>query len=219
MASKNSTSSPTGRQRVQRSDGDSARWIFGLLLLFTGIFVAASVIFSLFSWANDQSILQGVGRDNPMFNDTVDNLCGRGGAWLGEQIVGRSFGLFGLLLPVMIVLVGVRIIRQRPLLFNHSVLLLFVVMILGSLSLGFFFDVRWSLCSSSGWGGAYGIEASQLLKANIGVVGTFILLLGSWILTGVFINRNFINTVNTAGNAMVDKSEKLVDIVRSESVV
>ena len=36
---------------------------------------------------------------------------------------------------------------------------------------------------------------------------------GRWILTGVFINRNFINTVNTAGNAMVDKGGKIVDLM------
>ena len=44
-------------------------------------------------------------------------------------------------------------------------------------------------------------------------MGTLILLLGGWILTGVFINRNFINTVNTAGNAMVDKGGRIVDMV------
>lgn len=52
----------------------------------------------------------------------------------------------------------------------------------------------------------------------IGVLGNIILLLGAWILTGVFINRNFINTVNTAGNAMVDKGGKIVDLVK-QSVV
>ena len=45
------------------------------------------------------------------------------------------------------------------------------------------------------------------------MVGCFIVLLGGWILTGVFINRNFINTVNRAGNVLVDKSGKLVGTV------
>ena len=118
----------------------------------------------------------------------------------------------------MIILVGVRIIRQRPLLFNHSILSLFLIMILGSLTLGFAFGDKWSLCSSTGWGGAFGIETGALLHTHIGVFGTLILLVGCWILTGVFINRNFINKVNRAGNVMVDKSGRIVEIVKHKVV-
>ena len=58
MASKNTTNttaSKNGRQRIERSNSDSARWIAGLLLLFVGVFAASSVLFSFFSWAADQS--------------------------------------------------------------------------------------------------------------------------------------------------------------------
>ena len=216
MASKNTSSG--SRQQTTRSNRDSARWTLGLLLFFTGLFATASVLFSFFCWSADLSVLQGVGSDSPLYDDTVENLCGRAGAWLGEQLVGRSFGVFGVLIPVMLTLVGVRIIRQRPILFNHSILSLSLIMILGSLTLGFAFGDKWSLCSSTGWGGAFGIGGGEWLGAQIGSVGTLILLLGGWILTGVFINRNFINTVNTAGNAMVDKGGKIVDLVK-QSVV
>ena len=49
MASKNTTNttaSKNGRQRIERSNSDSARWIAGLLLLFVGVFAASSVLFS-----------------------------------------------------------------------------------------------------------------------------------------------------------------------------
>ena len=199
MASKNTSSN--SRQAVQRSNSDSARWIAGLLLLFIGLFAAAAVFFSFFSWAADQSGLQ--------------NWVG---ARLGMLLVDHSFGLFGILIPAMIVLVGVRIVRQRPLLFNHSILSLFLIMILGSLTLGFAFADRWSLCCSTGWGGAFGIASSALLRTHIGAFGTLILLVGGWILTGVFINRNFINKVNEAGNVVVDKSGKVVEILKHKVV-
>ncbi|MBS5525168.1 MAG: DNA translocase FtsK [Alistipes sp.] len=217
MASKNTTS-PNGRQNVQRSNRDSARWIAGLLLLFVGVFTAAAVFFSFFSWAPDQSVLQKSVEDRDLIGAEVENLCGVAGARLGMMLVDRSFGLFGILIPVMLVLIGVRIIRQRPLLVNHSILSLFFIMILGSLTLGFAFADRWSLCCSTGWGGAFGIEVSGLLRTHIGAVGTLILLLGGWILTGVFINRNFINKVNEVGNVVADKGEKIVEIVRHKVV-
>ena len=150
MASKNT--STNSRQAVQRSNSDSARWIAGLLLLFIGLFAAAAVFFSFFSWAADQSGLQKSVEERVTLGIEPENLCGWAGARLGRLLVDNSFGLFGLLIPVMIVLVGVRIIRQRPLLMNHSILSLFLIMILGSLTLGFAFAGRWSLCCSTGWG-------------------------------------------------------------------
>ena len=218
MASKNSTNntSPTSGRRptAERTNGDSIRWIGGLLLLFAGLFAVASVLFSFVSWDVDQSILQKPAEERELLGNEVENLCGETGARLGRLLVDDSFGVFGILIPVMVALVGLRIIRQRPLLVNHSLLSLFLILILGSLTLGFAFGDNWSICCSTGWGGAFGIEVAAVLHARIGVFGTLILLLGGWILTGVFINRNFINKVNRAGNAMVDRSGRIVETVR-----
>ncbi|WP_290535404.1 DNA translocase FtsK 4TM domain-containing protein [Alistipes sp.] len=215
MASKNSSSSsPNRRQGVERSNGDSFRWVGGLVLLFGGLFAIASVLFSFVSWDVDQSILQKTAEERELLGNEVENLCGELGARIGRMLVDNSFGVFGILIPVMVTLIGLRIIRQRPLLVNHSILSLFLVLILGSLTLGFAFGKNWSLCCSTGWGGAFGIETAAWLHGHIGVFGTLILLLGGWILTGVFINRNFINKVNRAGNVMVDRGERIVETVR-----
>ena len=218
MASKNSTNNTSPafgrRPTAERTNGDSIRWIGGLLLLFAGLFAVASVLFSFVSWDVDQSILQKPAEERELLGNEVENLCGETGARLGRLLVDDSFGVFGILIPVMVALVGLRIIRQRPLLVNHSLLSLFLILILGSLTLGFAFGDNWSICCSTGWGGAFGIEVAAVLHARIGVFGTLILLLGGWILTGVFINRNFINKVNRAGNAMVDRSGRIVETVR-----
>lgn len=218
MASKNTKTTASAASAAPggtgRTDGDSARWIAGLLLLFVGLFMAASVFFSYFNWAADQSGLQLSSEERETLRVEPGNLCGWQGARLGQLLVDNSFGVAGILLPVMLVLTGVRIIRRRPMLFNHSILSLFFITILASLSLGFAFSDHWSLCSSTGWGGAFGIGVATMLKSHIGVVGTLILLVGGWILTGVFINRNFINKVNRAGNVMVDRGGKIVEIVR-----
>jgi|MucameStandDraft_1065616.scaffolds.fasta_scaffold00004_133 S-DNA-T family DNA segregation ATPase FtsK/SpoIIIE len=187
------------------------RWVCGLVLLFIGLFAAAAVFFSYFCWREDQSGLPMSAADRAALSIEPKNFCGWAGARLGMWLVDRSFGLFGILIPVMIVLLGVRIIRQRPLLLNHSLLSLVFVMILGSFTLGFAFSDKLTIGSSTGMGGAFGVHTAELLHLHIGAVGTIILLLVGWILTGVFINRNFINTVNAAGNAVVDRSEKFVD--------
>ncbi|MBO5686413.1 MAG: DNA translocase FtsK 4TM domain-containing protein, partial [Alistipes sp.] len=209
----NNRSSNNNRQQVQRSNSDSARWIAGLVIAFVGLYLAASVFFSFLHWEADQSGLQLTAEQRETIGVTPDNMCGWAGAWIGLQLVDRSFGLFGLLLPIIILLLGVRIIRQKPLVLNQVTLSLLIVMLLGSLTLGFAFGTRWSLIASTGWGGDFGIEVARLLKGHIGGLGTTILLVGGWILTGVFINRNFINTVNEAGLVVVDKSGQLVERV------
>lgn len=212
MAVKNSVSK-NGRQQVQRSNQESVRWVTGLLVAFVGLFAAAAVLFSFFCWSADQSGLQLTPEERETLSVAPQNLCGWTGARLGLLLVDHSFGVFGLLLPVVILLCGIRVIRRKPLLVNHFALSLLLVMLLGSLTLGFALGARWSLCASTGWGGAFGIAMAKLLTTHIGAFGTAILLLVGWILTGVFINRNFIDTVNRAGQVAVDKSGQLVDKV------
>lgn len=218
MATNNTTKrSSNGRQRVERverTDSESARWIAGLIIIFVGFFVAASVLFSYFCWEGDQSGLQLTVEERETLGVTPENMCGWLGARVGMLFVDHSFGLFGILLPIMVLLLGVRVIRKRPLLINHLTLSLVLVMLLGSLTLGFAFGTKWSLCASTGWGGAFGIEVAKVLHSHIGSFGTIILLLGGWILTGVFINRNFINTVNHATTALVDRGGQVVDLLR-----
>ena len=198
----------------EQSNRESLRWALGLVLFFVGLFALASSLFYLGDWRADYSALHPTEADlaNPYFEQTVDNPCGPMGAWLAEQIMGRSFGLFGVILPLVVILIGLRIIRRR-MIFNHALLSSLMVLLLGSITLGFIFGTKWGLFGS-GMGGAYGVALATLLVSKIGGVGTSILLLGGWILVGVFINRNFIQVVNSTGSAVVDRGEKLVGSLR-----
>ncbi len=201
MAAPNRPSSRSAQQ-APHSNSDSARWIVGLVLLFAGLFIGVALFSSFFCWKDDLSMLQRSADERELFTISAKNWCGGFGARLGWWLVDSSLGLFGIIVPMILMLLGARIIRRRPLLLNHSVLLLSLVMICGSLTLGFAFGEKWSLCCSSGWGGAFGIGMANLLRGAVGPIGLAILLLVCWILIGVFINRDFIYTVNSA----VDRS-------------
>ena len=200
----------------QRTNGDSFRWGSGLLVLAIGLYAAASVLFSWFHWEEDQSLLQQSADEKDIYGDDVANLCGKLGVRIAKLLVDDSFGVFGILLPVLVALLGVRILRQRPLLLNYSSLLLLMTTFLGSLTLGVIFGDRWSLCASTGWGGAFGIAIGEKMMLALGGLGVALVLGLGWILLGVFINRNFINTVNSVGHAMMDQSERIVDSVRQK---
>ena len=88
-----------------------------------------------------------------------------------------------------------------------------LVLILGSLTLGLAFGSNWGTFGS-GWGGGFGIAVADVLRGTVGLAGSAILLVVGWILTGVFINSNFINTVNSAGTAVVGRGEEIVGRLR-----
>ena len=55
MATKKNSSAKSP-QATSRSNRDSMRWILGLLLLFAGLFLTASVLFYYFDWRADMRI-------------------------------------------------------------------------------------------------------------------------------------------------------------------
>ncbi len=197
----------------KRSGRDNARWIIGLLILSVGVFATLSVLSYYLDWKHDSSVLNSVETDNPRADKTIDNMCGTLGAHIGDWLVGQSFGVFGIMLPIIAILIGIRTIRRKPMLFNHSVLSSLLILILGSLTLELAFGSN-SGTFGSGWGGAFGIAVAEFLRGTIGLAGSALLLVVSWILTGVFINSNFINTVNHAGTAVVGRGEEIVDKLR-----
>ena len=121
-----------------------------------------------------------------------------------------SFGVFGLIIPVVLLVIGWRVFRRQPLNINHFALSAALLLIMGSLTLGV---VDCKTDWSYDLGGAIGVAcASDLLQA-IGA-GMFLVLFVGWILTGVFINHNFIRTVSNVSDKMVDKSGKILEGVK-----
>ncbi len=203
--------SASGEKRV-RSSSDNARWIVGVLVLLVGVFALFAAVAYPFCWEHDYVAIHTPETDNPRFDDSVSNPCGPLGARLAEYLICHSFGLAGMLVPAIFIVLGVRIIVKKSRLLNHTVLTLLLITILGSLTLGLMFGTRWGMFNS-GWGGAFGIAVSQMLYGYIGALGAWIAVVLGWILTGVFINSNFINTVNRAGKVVVEHGEVLVDNV------
>ncbi len=196
------------------------RWIVGFVILFFGLFAAASTFFSFFCWQEDQSLFDPTTLQTEIrtaresLSDDAANPCGRLGARLGWWLVDCSFGLFGIIIPLLIAWIGLRMITQKELNFNRTILPFILVMLFGSLTFGFLFP-HMDICSEEGPGGAFGVLVASILSGYIGTVGMIFLLLSGWILLCVLINRNFINTVNSAGNLMVDRSERIVEAVKS----
>ena len=181
----------------------------GIVLIALGVFAVASVISHFFNWASDLSALN----NDPEFSGVkipFENICKGAGARVAYWVVDMSFGVFGLIIPVVLLVIGWRLFRRHLLNLNHFALSAALLLVMGSLTLGV---VDCKTDWSYDLGGAIGVAcASDLLQA-IGA-GMFLVLFVGWILTGVFINHNFIRTVSNVSDKMVDKSGKILEGVK-----
>ena len=194
-----------GASQAVTSSNDNMLWMLGFVLLAVGVFATVSVISHFFNWSSDISALN---NDASLSGEEIpfENICSGAGARIAYWAVDASFGIFGLIIPVVLTVIGWRIFRKLKLNLNHFALSAALLVVMGSLTMGLV-DIKTSLAYDLG--GAIGVACATDLEEMIGF-GVLLVLLVGWILTGVFINRNFISTVNNASDKMVNKSEQLL---------
>ncbi len=195
------------KKSLTESDGtrttwETICWIGGLLILLFSLYVLVAAVAHLFVWRNDLGALE----SNPLnVATTIKNVCGDSGAVLANALTGKSFGVFGVLIPIIGMLFGGFLLLERSRVLWRTALSIMLVTICGSLTLalitgadGFF---------GSGWGGEYGIAIVDMLKAKIGVMGVVFTLVACWILTGVIINLHFIDFLKRTTETGVEQSK------------
>ncbi len=204
---------PKNNQPKAKGLSDTQRWAYGFILLFFALFLLVSVVSYYFFWADDQSIAVW----GSIFNGSdiqALNKGGKLGAVLGNYIVGQWFGVFGICIPIIFIILALRIMRYRPVYLRKSVRLSLILMILGSVSLGYLFGEHWGVFGT-GLGGAHGVLIARWLNSVLGVFGTGLLLLLAIVIYAVYINRNTIFFINKVGKGIVDNSKKVSEVVTS----
>lgn len=177
-------------------------WILGLLILVFSVYLFVAICSYMINWKADCAILcQDAGSIAP-FSDTISNICGRGGAAIANMVCGRALGLFGLLVPFILLVFGLHVISVFRSKLNHVLLLMILVAILGSLTLGVAFSTKWDTFSS-GLGGAWGIDIAGILDVYVGKAGSWLIIAVAWILTAIFADVKVIDTLTNVGNSTV----------------
>ena len=193
---------------------DNLLWMVGFVMLVLGVISFCSVCSHFLHWSSDLSALR---NDEELTGVVVpfENVCSRLGAMIAYWVVDCSFGVFGIIIPIVITVLGWRIFRKKALHLNHFALSAALLLVMGALTLGFVglqFAVPYDI------GGRLGHACAMDLSQIIGTFGMIVLLLAGWVLTGVFINRNFIHIVNGFSDTMVHQSERLATVVKDTVV-
>ena len=184
-------------------------WMSGFVLLIVGLFSMVSVLSHFLHWSSDLSAL----RNNPELSGEeipFENICSSLGAQVAYWMVDCSFGVFGIVLPIVFTVLGWRIFRKKSLHLNHFGMSAALVLVMGSLTLGFIatlFSLPYDI------GGEIGQACASDLNSAIGAFGTILVLLTGWVLTGVFINHNFRRIVDGIGDGVEKQGDRMKRVV------
>ena len=195
---------------------ERVRFTAGVFTIFLAVYLTIAFLSYLFTWQADQSfewqnIFSG--------SDTrVENWTGKIGASFSVQFMNRWFGISSFSIPFLIGLLGLRLLKTRPLPFRKTTFKLLLGTVLLSLVLGFVFRTTGGFLGS-GLGGAHGLFITNWVSALVGKVGTAFLLLSLCIAYTIYVFPNSLHWFNKlAGKIIYLFKTKKVEPVDAESV-
>ncbi|MDR1883999.1 MAG: DNA translocase FtsK [Prevotella sp.] len=156
---------------------ERTRFLSGVCLAFVGAYILLGQISFFATGAADQSKVE-----NRYFFDLIShkqqisNWTGVAGAFTAEKLINQWFGIFALLIPVYMILMGLKLMRVLNISAIRTFLLTAFAIIWGSITSAFILS---SLFGDSHikWGGAHGEGMEKILEAALGIPGIIMVIL------------------------------------------
>ena len=156
---------------------ERTHFLVGVVTAFIGLFIFLSIISFFFTGGADQSKV-----DNKTFfeivNDKtlgVDNWTGAGGAFIAQALINDWFGVFSLLIPLFITLIGLRWMKVWEGSLIKSFIFVSLSIIFGSITSSFILGKLFPT-SFINWGGIHGNSIESILENSIGWPGIILLI-------------------------------------------
>ena len=173
---------PTNRSKSKKNaftnflKSERTHFLAGVVISFIGLFIFLSMISFLFTGGADQSKVINktyleVVKDSTL---TIDNWTGAAGAFIAENLVNNWFGIFSILIPVFIILLGLRWMKVWVGSLAKSFIFIALAVIFGSISIAFISKLFPD--SFIVWGGKHGNSIEQILESSIGWPGIMLLI-------------------------------------------
>ena len=177
--------------------------ISALLLVLASFFMVVSFVSDLFTWKDDQAVAGATSVWDLLFNNSlrVENWLGKLGAVVSLQFVNNWFGIAAFAFPLVLFLVGFRILFETWLLpIGKTIRYSLFGLVWLSTFLAYCFHSSGLLVL----GGGYGYHISQTLQGAIGFIGAGALLVFSFVgFLVVAFNIPFMRKREEAGTEVV----------------
>ena len=198
MAKKNTAATKqtmqTGRFTAVKElfTNERTRFITGLVISIVTIYVGLALISFFFTGGADQSKIENVPLADLLTNyGTVENWTGVRGAFLSDLLMNRWFGISSFMILFFMGSVGAKLMNISRISLLKRFLFCSAWLLWGSLFFAFVF-IRGYEDTFIYLGGQHGYYMSELMKANIGIPGTILLLFGLCLIIAVFSSQKTI---------------------------
>ncbi len=168
------------------------RFLIGLLIIFFVIYAGIALVSFFFTGGKDQSAIDNLSLKDLLANHvSVANWAGIRGAYIADLLMNRWFGVSSFFLLYIIGLLGVRLMDLWKISYMKHLLLSVVMLIWSSLFFSFTFIGSYE-DTFIFLGGRHGFYLSEMLIVHIGKPGVILLLLVSFLILAVCLNKRTI---------------------------
>ena len=155
---------------------ERTRFLLGVCIAFIGAFMLLGQVSFFFTGAADQSKVINKSFFELIANkQEIANWTGVMGAYASQNLINGWFGIFSMLIPIFLIVVGLKMMRVV----NFSLIRIFLLtafaLIWGSITSAF---ILTSIFPESHihWGGAHGQYIEEILKTALGIPGLIMVI-------------------------------------------
>ncbi|MDR2920569.1 MAG: DNA translocase FtsK [Tannerella sp.] len=164
---------------------ERVRFLLGLVLNFFVIYVGVALISFFFTGGADQSAIENVSiRDLLANRGRIENWAGVRGAYIADLVMNRGFGIPSFFLLFFLGSLGVRLMNLCKMSLIKRFLLCSAMMLWSSLFLSFVL-LKGYEDSFIYVGGQHGYYLSDLMIKNLGIPGTILFLIVSFLVIAI----------------------------------
>ncbi|MDR1937548.1 MAG: DNA translocase FtsK [Tannerellaceae bacterium] len=168
---------------------ERTRFVTGLILFIFALYTGLAFLSFFFTGDADQSKIENFPLGDLVFpKDSVSNWAGVRGAYIAHLLMNRWFGVSSFLILFFLGSLGAKLMNVKRISVVKRFLFSASWLIWGSLFFAFTF-VKAYENSFIYLGGEYGHYLSQWMIGNIGIPGTVLFLLGSFLVLAIFSSR------------------------------
>ncbi|WP_085535306.1 FtsK/SpoIIIE family DNA translocase [Massilibacteroides vaginae] len=210
MAKKNSTTKQgngsSGEGKINSIKlfftNERTRFVTGLIIMIFTLYLALALISFFFTGGADQSKIEHVPVGDLLANrGSVANWTGVRGAYISDLLMNRWFGISSFMILYFFASWGAKLMSLKRVVLFRRFLFSAVMLVWGSVFCAFFF-IKGYEDSFLYLGGQHGYYISEVLINNIGIPGTLLLLVGSFLIISIFVSKKtipFLQKVFTFG--------------------
>ena len=201
---KDKQQAPSGIKHFFKSD--STHFVVGLVFLIFSVYAVIAIISFFSSGGADQSKIEGLSLFHLGRVSGIENWTGTRGAILSNILLTEGFGVATIFLLLYLIFIGLRLMKAKYVNLLKSFITCSVLTIWTSLTVSFFFSDFFE-DTAVYIGGRHGLELSELLTLNLGVPGTFLVIILVFVIIMIFASAKTIPFVRKLFRSSPKKSK------------